>query len=215
VNYRVFRNLAIERALPPPAPTDLLAVEAALGAKLPRLVRDFLVAAQGGAIRYVFDVPVQKGTLQPMIFGQILEVADLVKEIQRVREQLGAPETILPFARDGADSIVMLDLKTGKVTVALSGRPAWTGRQRGAGLIDLAPTFEAYLEALHVDRQAIVEALEEHAKTVEEVDVTVTFLDIGLPGWRANSKIAAAVSRARKRLTPEVVPKVKKKTKSR
>jgi hypothetical protein len=203
--YRRFRHLAIERYKPAPTPAQMAEVEAALGAKLPNLVRDFLIAAQGGSIDYVFDVPLARGKTEPMVFGQIFAVADLPAEIASAREHLAAPIGVLPFARDGGDSTVLIDAK-GKVVAALTGRPEWTGRKRASGFVDLAPSFDAYLDGLHVDRDRIVEGLYETAKTPAHVEATVTYLDIGLPGWNANSKIAAAVARARKRVAP--APKV-------
>jgi hypothetical protein len=202
VNYRVFHHVAIERALPVPALALLKPVEKLVGGVLPALLREFLLAAQGGSIDYVFHVPTGKKKTEAMVFGQIFALADLPKEIALQRDTRNAPAGVLPIARTGGDDTLFVELgkHRARVIAHLTGRPAWTGRKRGEGLVELASSFEAYLDGLHIDVDAVIDGLAGHAKTKDHVDATVEYLNIGLPAWTGDKRLAAAVASARKRV---------------
>lgn len=209
MNYARYLHLAIERARPPASDDELRAVEVALGADLPASVREFLRVAGGGSIEYVIDVPTQRGGTEPMGFGAIFSAhasdpESLLKEIASARELTKVPPGVLPFARDGGGSVAYLDLSPeggGRVVAFVDSRPAWTGRERASGFVELAASFDEYVSKLHIDRDYVLDLLETDVSQATHVDATEEWLDIGMPGWReADSELAAAVADARSRV---------------
>lgn len=206
--YARFRHLAIDRPRPPASDDELRAVEGALGAALPASFREFLRAAGGGAVEYVIDVPTSRGGTEPMTFGSIFsahasDAENLLGEISSARAVTEVPPGVLPFARDGGGSVVYLDLSPegrGRVVAFLDAKPAWTGRERASGFVELATSFDAYVEKLRIDREYVLELLESEVSAPSHVDATEEWLDIGMPGWRerdAQLATAAAAARAR------------------
>lgn len=184
-------------------------MEEALGASLPGSFREFLRAAGGGALEYVFDVPTPRGGTEPMTFGAIFSThasdpENLLRELASARELIKVPPGVLPFARDGGGSVVYLDLSPeggGRVVAFLDARPAWTGRERASGFVELATSFDAYVEKLRIDREYVIESLEQEVSAPSHVDATEEWLDIGMPGWRErDAELAAAVVAARARV---------------
>ena len=184
-------------------------MEEALGASLPGSFREFLRAAGGGALEYVIDVPTPRGGTEARTFGSIFSAhasdpENLLRELVSARELIKAPPGVLPFARDGGGSVVYLDLSPegrGRVVAFLAGRPAWTGRERASGFVELATSFDAYVEKLRIDREYVIESLEQDVSAPSHVDATEEWLDIGMPGWRErDAELAAAVVAARARV---------------
>lgn len=207
--YARFRHLAIEGARPPVSDDELQAVEAALGASLPASFREFLRTASGGYIEYVIDVPTQHGGTEPIVFGSIFSARagdpeSLLQEIELARELTEVPPGVLPFARDGGGSIAYLDLSPdgrGRVVAFVGELPAWTGRERASGFVELAASFDEYVSKLHIDRDDVLDALQNAIAEASHVDATEEWLDIGLPGWREqDTELAAAVAAARARV---------------
>jgi hypothetical protein len=212
MTYSRFRHLAIERTKPAPTDAQLAAIENLLGASLPQSFRDFLRAANGGYLEYVIDVSMRDGTSEQLSFCGIF-AADagtfcdetLVGEIRSGREHFKLPQGVLPFARDGGGSVVFLDLSSegnGRVVAFVHGLPAWTGLRGESAFVELAPSFDEYVQKLRIDREAAVEHLEHDATELSHVEATEQWLDIGLPGWREQeSALRQAVDEARRRLT--------------
>lgn len=183
-------------------------MEEALGAALPDSFRDFLRVAGGGSIEYVFDVPTSGGGTEPMAFGAIFSAhasdrENVIDEIASARKGMNTPPGVLPFARDGGGSIVFLDLSPeggGKVVALLDSMPAWTGRERASGFVELAASFDAYVEKLHIDRDYVLDLLENDVSATSHIDATEAWLDIGIPEWREDAGLADAVKAARARV---------------
>ena len=210
MNYTRFRHLAIERAKPPPTNAQLAAIEALLGASLPASFREFLQVAHGGFLEYVVDVPFGNGKSEPLSFCSIFSAEDgdfcdetFVGEIRSGRQYVKLPPGVLPFARDGGGSMVYLDLSPeghGRVVAFVEGLPAWTGLRSESTFVELASSFDAYVNKLRIDRDAVMDHLVHDATTVAHVDATEEWLNIGMPSWRDDSELTVAVSDARRRV---------------
>jgi hypothetical protein len=210
-HYTRFRHLAIERARPAPTEEQLAAIEDLLGAPLPASFRQFLQVANGGYLEYVIDVPFGDGKSEPLSFCGIFSTEDgdfcdgtFVGEIRSSREYQKIPPGVLPFARDGGGSMVYLDLSPdgdGRVVAFVEGLPEWTGLRTQSDYIDLASSFDEYVDQLRIDREAVIDHLTHDAKTEGHVDATEEWLDMGMPSWRADSEIVEAVTAARRRVT--------------
>lgn len=109
---------------------------------------EFLQVANGGEIDYYCDVPDGRGGFEQMSFPGIFNADEgdfcdetLVGEIRAARKHMDMPQKILPFARDGGDSMLFLDLSDeghGRVLAYIRELPAWTGPRAPAGLMVLA-----------------------------------------------------------------------------
>jgi hypothetical protein len=210
-HYARFRHLAIERAKPAPTREQLAAVEGLLGAPLPASFRDFLDVANGGYLEYVIDVPFGDGRSEPLSFCGIFSAEEgefcdetFVGEIRSSREYQKIPPGVLPFARDGGGSMAYLDLSpegNGRVVAFVQGLPQWTGLRQKSEYIELASSFDEYVEKLRIDREAVIDHLTHDATNLGHVDATEEWLDIGMPSWREDSEIVEAVTAARSRVT--------------
>jgi hypothetical protein len=98
--------------------------------------------------------------------------------------------TLLPVARDGCGSLLMLDVGAehyGRMVAFVHGLPAWTGSSRDDMFVELAPDLDAYLDSLFIDDET---AESEWSGVLGTAlynpwrDVVVQWLDSGLPGWR-------------------------------
>jgi hypothetical protein len=126
-----------------------------------------------------------------------------VGEIRSAREYQKVPPGVLPFARDGGGSLVYLDLSPegrGRVVAFVEGLPEWTGRRTESAFIELASSFDEYVIKLRIDRGAVIDRLQHDAQSIEHVDATEEWLDIGIPSWRSDPELAASVQEARRRL---------------
>jgi hypothetical protein len=214
MNYTRFRHLAIERAKAAPSESQLAAIEELLGASLPASFREFLKVANGGYLEYVVDVPVGDGKSEELSFCGIFSAEDgdfcdktFVGEIRSAQKYQKVPQGVLPFARDGGGSIVYLDLSPegrGRVVAFVEGLPEWTGLRTQSGFIELASSFDEYVNILRIDRGAVIDHLLNDAENPGHVDATEEWLDISLPAWRDDPELLASVQEARRRLTGSV-----------
>jgi hypothetical protein len=210
-HYSRFRHVAIERAKPAPTNEQLAAIEDLLGAPLPASFRAFLHVANGGYIEYVIDVPLGGDKSEALGFSGIFSANDgnfcdgtFVGEIRSSREYQKIPQGVLPFARDGGGSMAYLDLSSqgnGRIVAFVHGLPEWTGLRTHSKYIELASSFDEYVDKLRIDREVLMIQLEEDAQTAEHVNATEEYLDIAMPSWREDSEIEGAVNAARKRVS--------------
>ena len=209
--YSRFRHLAIERAKPAPTKEQLAAIEQLLGAKLPASFCEFLQVANGGYLEYVLDVSFSDGKSEPLSFCGIFSADNgdfcdetFVGEIRSGRKYQKIPPGVLPFARDGGGSIAYLDLTSegeGRVVAFVEGLPEWAGLRTKSEYLELASSFDDYVKKLRIDRGAVLDHLRHGAKSTAHVDATEEWLNIGMPSWRDDAEVAAALSEARRRVT--------------
>lgn len=201
-----FRRVATEGPLAPPTPEELSAVEVALGTTLPDAYRAFLDVGNGGYVEYVVAVPSSTGTHE-MSFCQFLSTrqdgaGSLLHALERARRQMCLPEGVLPIAQGGDGSILFLDLSpegAGRVVASVTALPPWTGSGRDSEVVEVAPSFGAFVDALRLDREAILDHLEHDVFEQDDVDALESRLCVGLPRWREDAAICRAVERARAR----------------
>ena len=67
--------------------------------------------------------------------------------------------------------------------------------------IELAASFDEYVDKLRIDREVVIDHLSHHATTVGHVEATEEWLDIDMPSWRGDSEVVAALREARHRVT--------------
>lgn len=198
--YTQYRHLALDGAKPPPTAQQIAAIETLLEAPLPPAFLAFLQVANGAYADYACDVPDGEGGVEKMGFNTFFSAEDgdfcdetLVGEIRAARQHLAMPAQILPFARDGGNSMVFLDLTPeggGRVLSYVQELPGWTGR-RAHGFIALAPSFDAWLDSLYIDRDTVLEELEHSVTQPSHLAAMAQWLDIGMPDWRRDAGIAA------------------------
>lgn len=214
MTYTTYRHLAIEGAKSPPSDSQLRAIEDELGAKLPPSFREYLNSANGGYLEYVIDVPTGTGQVEWLSFCGLFS-ADIgtfcdetfIGEIRSGREYTKIPKGVLPFARDGGGSIVYLDLTqngNGRVVAFVEGLPGWAGKRTESVFIEVASSFDEYMNKLRVDIEAVIDHLENDASELSHVVATEEWLDIGLPNWRTNVSLLGAIQSARERIGKEV-----------
>ena len=211
MTYSRFRHLAIERAKPAPTEAELAEIEALLGASLPVSFRDFLQVANGGYLEFVIDVPLGDGKTEPLSFCGVFSTEDgdfcdetFVGEIRAAREYQRIPPGVLPFARDGGGSIVYLDLTDqgrGRVVAFVEGLPPWAGKRTESAFVEVASSFDEYVEKLKINRGDVLDTLRNDVREPAHVDATEEWLDIVMPAWRDDPDLAAAVREARNRVT--------------
>lgn len=210
--YSRYRHVAIDRAKPAPTSAQIVAIERFLGAQLPASFREFLQVANGGYIEYMIDVPFDNGKSEPLCFcsifcadeGEFLD-GTFLGEVNSARQYQKIPAGVLPIARDGGGSMLYLDLSPegkGRVVAFIEGLPEWTGLRTQSAFIELAASFDEYVDKLRIDREMLIDQLREDVKTEGHVDATEEWLDIGMPKWREDSEMAGAVAEARRRVTP-------------
>lgn len=212
--YNRYRHLAISDAKPAPTAAQIAAIETELQAVLPPEFLAFLQVGNAAYLDYYVDVPDGRGGVEQMSFCGYFSADDgdfcdetLVGEVRAAREYMDMPARILPFARDGGDSTLFLDLTDegqGRVLADIHEMPAWTGPRAPAGLMVLAPSFDAYLDSLYIDRRTMLDNLERYATQASHLDATAEYLDIGLPGWRDDPEIGALFRRKQVELSAGV-----------
>lgn len=198
--YTQYRHLAIQGAKPAPTAQQIAAIETLLEAPLPPAFLAFLQVANGAWFDYTCDVPDGDGGVEKMGFNTFFSAdagdfcdETLVGEIRAGRENMDMPPRILPFARDGGNSMVYLDLTeegAGRVLAYVQELPEWTGK-RAHGFIELAPSFDAWLDSLYIDRDTVLDELEHSVSEPSHLDAMAQWLDIGMPAWRRDAGIAA------------------------
>jgi len=214
MSYTKYRHLAIEHAKAPPSESQLRAIEDELGAKLPLSFKQYLDVANGGYLEYEIDVPTGTGEFEPVSFCGLFS-ADIgnfcdetfIGEIRSGREYTKIPHGVLPFARDGGGSIVYLDLSSegkGRVVAFVEGLPSWASKRTESAFIELASSFDEYVDKLKLDLDAVVDHLEYDIAELSDIAAIEERLNIGLPDWRSNSVVVSAIQTARKRLGDQV-----------
>jgi hypothetical protein len=199
-HYTQYRHLALEGAKPAPTAQQIAAIEALLEAPLPPAFLAFLQVANGAYFDYTCDVPDGNGGVEKMGFNTFFSADEgdfcdetLVGEIRAARKHTDMPVGILPFARDGGNSMVYLDLTAeggGRVLAYVQELPDWTGK-RAHGLMQLAPSFDAWLDSLYIDRDTVLDELEHSVSEPSHLDAMTEWLDIGMPTWRRDAGITA------------------------
>lgn len=198
--YTRYRHLALDGAKPPPTARQIAAIEALLEAPLPPAFLAFLQVANGAWSDYTCDVPDGEGGVEKMGFNTFFSAEEgdfcdetLIGEMRAARQHMAMPVKILPFARDGGNSMVFLDLTpegAGRVMSYVQELPEWTGK-RAHGFIELAPSFDAWLDGLYIDRDTVLDELEHSVSAPAHLEAMAEWLAIGMPGWRRDAGIAA------------------------
>ncbi|MGK5052312.1 SMI1/KNR4 family protein [Janthinobacterium sp. RB2P8] len=198
--YTQYRHLALEGAKPAPTEQQIAAIETLLEAPLPPAFLAFLQVANGAWFDYTTDVPDGNGGVEQMGFNTFFSADEgdfcdetLVGEIRAARQHTDMPVRILPFARDGGNSMVYLDLTeegAGRVLAYVQELPEWTGK-RAHGFIELAPSFDAWLDSLYIDRDTVLDELEHSVSEPAHLEAMAQWLDIGMPAWRRDAGITA------------------------
>lgn len=178
MTYTRFRHLAIEQAKAAPTEEQLAAMEGLLGVGLPTSFREFLTVANGAYIDYVVDVPLPGGKTEELSFCGIFSADQgdfcdetFLGEIRSEREYKKIPPQVLPFARDGGASTAYLDLTPeggGRVVAYVHGLPEWTGLRTESAFVELAPSFDGYVDLLRVDLESVLEvfvAMQRNSRT--------------------------------------------------
>jgi hypothetical protein len=76
------------------------------------------------------------------------------------------------------------------VVAFVRGLPEWTGRLTESTFIVLAPSFDAYVAMLHIDRSDIIDRLEHNDYGVpSDIDDIEKHLDIGMRQWREHAEL--------------------------
>ena len=187
---RSYRELVLFGPFTPLPAEGLAGVEATLGVALPQPYRRLLEVANGGTVEY--DVRLPSGDV--VSFPDLIPADRLGAEYRSLQESFLAVHlpvsTLLPVARDGCGSLLMLDLgaeRHGRVVAFVHGLPAWTGSSRDDMFVELAPDVDAYLDSLFIDDET---AESEWSGVLGTAlynpwrDVVVQWLDRGLPDWR-------------------------------
>lgn len=146
---------------PPAGDGRLDELRALVGVDLPAPFVAFLKTAGGRRIsKYGFKSGDYTGTFAcPVVYSLHADFGeyDLIKELRDARTHNGVPPEVVPFAcclNGPSDGVMYLDLTQkggGRVTAYMAGKPAWTGRNTRGAWIDVADSFQGYLEALLVD----------------------------------------------------------------
>jgi hypothetical protein len=189
-----FRHVLIKNPLGPFLPEELNKVEQELGAALPALFTEFLTVAHGGTVEFIANAESEEVSL-----GMVFAVGPdkqgeygngtLLGELRKHRAEMGIPHQVLPFSQGGGDAWHYLDMtpeKGGSVVIYLEGLPEWTGRSDESAFVQVAPTFEAFLNALHVDESDAIGNLR-NALAKGHKDWTAAnleYLQLCLPEWR-------------------------------
>ena len=82
----------------------------------------------------------------------------------------------------------------------VEGLPEWTGLRTESAFIELARSFDEYVDKLRIDREMVIDQLRQDAKTIAHVDATEEWLYIGMPKWREDAEMVGAVAEARRRI---------------
>lgn len=210
MHYNRYRNLAIGRAQLAPSDAEVAAVEDLLGAVLPESFKDFLQVANGGNIDYMVDVPMGNGKTEALSFSALFSTGGgkpgdetFLGEIRLLREHMKIPKGVLPIARDGGGSLLFLDLSpqgNGRVIAFVLGLPEWTGLRTESAFLEIAKSFDEYIDKLYIDRTELLYQIANDLTQEEYIDAMEEYLDIGLPDWRKDREVATAIQTARSKL---------------
>ncbi len=203
--FRRYRNLALVGWSPPPADADVKSVERVLGAKLPPSYLEFLSVGNGAVCSGTIELEDSGGRRERVAFSEFFELGPgkdsrLLREYRQLRRFMRSPREVLPIAQDGMGSVLFLDLTdegTGRVVAFVDALPEWAGG-RASGLLVAASSFEDYLSRLEVPREEIVDSVRE-AKDPAHLEEVLEWVEIVLPGWKADPDVESALELARLR----------------
>lgn len=155
-------------------------------------------------------MPVGAGRTEPLSFCGLFSADDgsfcdetLVGQIRSGREYAQLPVGVLPFARDGGGSVVYLDLSPegrGRVVAFVHGLPPRAGVRTESAYVELAGSFDEYVDELRPDREAVLDHLEHDTEELPHVEAWEAFLDVAIPEWRDDDELRDAVAASRARL---------------
>jgi hypothetical protein len=122
-----------------------------------------------------------------------------------IRELRDLPDGVLLFARDGGGGEVYLDLRPprpGRVVAYLHhADPHPALAVTAEGWVELAPSFDAFVEALRPDRSAIDDHLRHDVFGPQDLAELEAWLDAAVPDWHADPALVAAHTAAREGLS--------------
>jgi cell wall assembly regulator SMI1 len=164
-----YRHLTIFDYDGPPTQSEINSIEMLLGTSLPPEFKAFLDLANGGYIPYLVNVP-PSADGEPMAFSVIFSTKPdqrgefgydtFIGEIENARRVFRLPHAVLPFSHDGGGSVLFLDLTPegrGRVVAFVRGLPAWTGLREESAFIEVAPSFNEFVDRLYRDPEDDVE----------------------------------------------------------
>ncbi|GLY84867.1 SMI1/KNR4 family protein [Actinoallomurus iriomotensis] len=200
---RRYRGRVVFGPFEPVDPDETSALEREIGQALPPAYRAFLDAANGGNLPYSVRVPPGPDG-EPISYSDLFRLGrdrrgeygwgTLLGEYRRLQQSRLAEHlpvtTLLPIARTGGDDLVFLDLapdRYGQVLGLVHGLPEWAGSRAGDMSGALADDFDAYLDALFIDRDLAEDTWADTAH-LDPADpwrrVVEQWLDGGLADWR-------------------------------
>jgi len=196
-----YKHIVIQNPTGPPDASELAVIERELGVALPPSFVDFLRVANGGSPEYSINVPPGPDGEELMFCDLFVAGKDrdgeygagtLLGEIREHRNLYNIPVEVLPFARDGGDNVVFLDLTVqggGRVVAFVHGLPAWTGGHEDDRLVEVAPGFDEYISNLHLPEDIVNEAVELIEQALKDNDpvrlgANRELLDLAVPDWR-------------------------------
>jgi cell wall assembly regulator SMI1 len=193
-----FRHLVIHHSQGSPSEADIAALEEAIGTKLPTDFREFLMVGNGGSMEYEVRVDHTQGH-ERMSFSRFFSFRRLPSsrgewgtfhgELKEAREAFRIPREVLPIARDGGGSTLLLDLTPegrGRVIAFIDGFAAWTGPREYA-FLEVAPSFSDYIDKLYIPEEHARELIEEAKKQNDSTRLNAIkdWLELGMPDWRS------------------------------
>ncbi|RUS65664.1 hypothetical protein CUZ56_02750 [Saezia sanguinis] len=209
-HYTRYRHLAIENAQSAPDANEIATLENALGASLPKSFMTYLQVANGGQHDYLLDIPVEQGKVDAICLGELFcthndgFLQEIIAEQNSYRK---IPPGVLPFATDGSN-YAYLDLREnaqGRIAVFLEALPVeskWSRHDHKNGFFEIAPSFDAYIDMLHSDLEAILELFSKEAPPLDtkQRQAWAQYLDIAYPEWRNDTILLTAYQQGTKRV---------------
>jgi hypothetical protein len=86
------------------------------------------------------------------------------------------------------------------VVAFVEGLPSWASKRTESAFIELASSFDEYVDKLKLDLDAVLDHLEHDITELSGVEAIKERLDIGLSTWRSNSSLVSAIQAAQERL---------------
>ncbi len=187
----LFRNRLIEETKPPPSPELVAQLEDLLGCELPADYRHFIECCNGGYSEFEIDLNFNDGTSLPVSFSTLFSLTaedtrnTLRFELTEARRWLGFPRKFLPIAQADRGSTLYLDLRTGyRVVVQVIGLPVIIAECHGTMLVEVATTFNEYLDSLYISDQTILGAIRAFDPFIDDPKAMAKWFDAGSPNWR-------------------------------
>jgi hypothetical protein len=178
-----------------PSPDEFEEFEDLLGGRLPVDYRHFLEKCSGARLNYNVELVSPDGEHEVLCFDTTFALESGGDwdtnpfELRAAREAEGFPEEgVLPIARDAGGSVLYLDLReSGRVVAFVHGLPEWTELVRHDSLVEVAPSFQDYLERLFISDDIAELAIEEFdgAECADiAIEAMIEWLDSGNEDWR-------------------------------